>query len=186
MMNGLNPFDASIMGFVQENLHNPVTDAVFPVITYLGEAGIFWILLSLGLLVWRKTRSCGFLMLLAMLGAFLTGEVILKNIVCRPRPCQEYPDFVTMLIPPPGSYSFPSGHSSSSFAAAAVLFRFSKKWGAAAFVLAALIAFSRIFLFVHYPTDVLAGTALGIFFGLLTLFLYEKVFLPRWKDRQKA
>lgn len=182
-MEGLNAFDAAVMGFVQANFHNPVTDAVFPVITYLGEAGIFWIALSLLLLFTKKYRRCAVLMLCAMAAAFVTGELIMKNIVCRPRPCQEFPDYVTMLIPPPGSYSFPSGHSSSSFAAAAVLLFFSKKWGLAATCMAALIAFSRIFLFVHYPTDVLAGTVLGIAFALLTLLVYRRAVLPKLERR---
>ena len=178
-MEGLNAFDAAVMGFVQANFHTQITDAVFPIITYLGEAGIVWIALSLVLLFTKKCRLCGVLMLCAMLGAFLTGEVLIENIVCRPRPCQQFPEYVAMLIPPPGSYSFPSGHSSSSFAAATVLFGFSKKWGVSAFVLAFLIALSRVFLFVHYPTDVLAGVALGILFGLLTLFVYRHAVRPK-------
>lgn len=183
-MNGLNPFDAAIMGFVQTYFHNPVTDTIFPIITYLGEAGMIWILIGVTLLFFKKTRLCGFLLLVAMLGGFLTGEVFLKNVICRPRPCHDFPNYVSMLIPIPGSYSFPSGHSASSFAAATVLFYHFKKWGIAAYVLAFLIAFSRIFLFVHYPTDVLAGTALGFTFAAITLFLCYKVILPAIKNRK--
>lgn len=179
ILEGLNFFDASVMGFVQAHFHNPVTDAIFPVITYFGEAGVGWILLSLLLLFTKKYRRCGVLMLGAMLGAFLAGEVVLKNLVCRPRPFVDYPDYVTLLIHPPGSYSFPSGHSSSSFAAAAVLFHFNRKGGTAALVGAALVAFSRIFLFVHYPTDVLAGILFGLFFALLTLWINRKFSEPK-------
>lgn len=79
---------------------------------------------------------------------------------------------------PPGSYSFPSGHSSSSFAAATILFLRHKKSGCAAFAAAALIAFSRVFLFVHYPTDILAGTLLGVLCALFVHFVYRKRFAP--------
>lgn len=170
-MTGINFFDTVVMTFIQEHFHNPVSDALFPLITYLGEAGVVWIALSLVLLCFQKYRKCGVLMLLAMLEAFLTGELLLKNLVCRPRPCQEFPNYVQMLVPPPSSFSFPSGHSSSSLAAATVLFLHSKKLGCAAYFLALLIVFSRVFLFVHYPTDVLAGMAFGIFFGVLTVSL---------------
>lgn len=173
-MEGVNLFDSAVMSLIQENFHNPVTDAVFPVITGLGEAGIFWIVLAVFLLIFKKTRRGGILVLCAMAVTFITGELIVKNIVCRPRPCQQFSEFTAMLIPPPSSYSFPSGHSASSFAAATVLFSFSKKWGAAALILAALIAFSRMFLFVHWPTDVLAGMALGICFGILTVAFYKR------------
>lgn len=180
-MDGVTFLDASVMGMVQGHCHNAFTDAVFPIITYLGEYGALWIALSLGLLLFKKYRRWGALMLCAMAGGFLMGEVLIKNLMCRPRPFQQFPAQGILLIPPPTGYSFPSGHSCSSFAAATVLFSFSKKWGGCAFLLAGLIAFSRVFLFVHWPTDVLAGSALGIIFGLLAIFLYRRQVLPRIK-----
>lgn len=176
---GIPAFDAVLMEWVQTHLHNPFTDAFFPVITYLGEAGIVWILFSAVLLFFKKTRRTGILVLLAMLLGFLTGELFLKNIICRPRPCMDFPDF-PMLIEPPRSFSFPSGHSASGFAAAWVLFLRHRKWGWTAFILAALIAFSRIFLFVHYPTDVLAGFLLG------TLFACSIYFVNCYLERRAA
>ena len=136
-MNGLNPFDQAVMGFVQTHCHNPLADAVFPVITYLGEGGALWIILAVALLIFgRKTgRKTGVLMLLAMLAGLLIGELALKNIVCRPRPFVEFPDYAKALIPPalippPSGYSFPSGHSCSSFAAATVIFMLPALWPA--------------------------------------------------------
>lgn len=172
----MNPFDSTVMAFIQAHCHNAATDAVFPVITYLGENGLFWILLALLLIVLGKKRGwrvTGCLMLGAMLLGLLTGEVILKNIVCRPRPFQEMD--MALLIPPPGGWSFPSGHSCSSFAAATAIFLRDKRFGAAALVLAALIAFSRVFLFVHYPTDVLAGSALGVLCALVVNYGYRRL-----------
>ncbi len=161
-MSGINAFDAGILTFVQAHCHNPVTDAVFPVITYLGEAGLFWLGLLGILALFQKTRRCGLLGICAVAVGFLLGELILKGLVCRPRPFVAAPELYPGLIPRPSGYSFPSGHTCASFAAASVLWKHFKKAGTAALVLAALIGFSRLFLFVHYPTDVLAGMALGV------------------------
>lgn len=181
-MDWTNPFDNALMGLIQENLHNAVTDAVFPIVTYLGEAGCFWILLSLILLLFKKTRKCGIYALCAVALGFLLGELGLKQLLCRPRPFQTVSGDIRLLIPFPGGYSFPSGHTTASFAAATVCFKFSKKWGGAALVLAALIGFSRVFLFVHWPTDVLAGAALGIGSALLILWISPKIEAKRRKD----
>lgn len=173
----MNPFDHAIMAFIQAHLHNPVTDAVFPVITYLGESGVFWILLALLFILLGKRygwRVTGCLMLGAMLLGLLTGELAIKNLVCRPRPFQEISADIRLLIPPPSGWSFPSGHSCASFAAATSVFLKDKRWGTAALILAALIAFSRVFLFVHYPTDVLAGSALGVLCALAVSFAYGR------------
>lgn len=183
-MADLNFFDAGVMDFVQRHLHNAVTDALFPMVTYLGELGAVWVILAVVLLFFAKTKRCGGLMLLSMLAAFLVGEVFLKNVVDRPRPFQTYPGAVQLLIQEPASWSFPSGHSAASFAAATVVFAYFRRWGAAALGLAALIAFSRVFLFVHYPTDVLAGAALGALCALGVLAVFHKLALPhlsRWK-----
>ncbi len=174
----MNPFDSAVMTFVQSGFHNPVTDTIFPAVTYLGESGIFWILLSLLIIaLGRKNgwRTTGCLMLAAMLLGLLLGEIALKNIICRPRPFQEMPE-ISLLIPPPSGYSFPSGHSCASFAAATIIFLKDKRPGTAALALAALIAFSRVFLFVHDPTDVLAGSLLGVLCALAAAYGYRRLF----------
>ncbi len=174
----MNPFDSAVMTFVQSGFHNPITDTIFPAVTYLGESGIFWILLSLLIIaLGRKNgwRTTGCLMLAAMLLGLLLGEIALKNIICRPRPVQEMPE-ISLLIPPPSGYSFPSGHSCASFAAATIIFLKDKRPGTAALALAALIAFSRVFLFVHYPTDVLAGSLLGVLCALAAAYGYRRLF----------
>lgn len=174
-MEGINVFDGAVMAFIQAHCHNPFTDAVFPVITYFGESGLFWIGVSLVLLFFKRTRRCGVFAICAIALGFLVGELGIKNIVCRPRPYQMFPDYTALLAQVPSGYSFPSGHTCSSFAVATVYFKFSKKWGAAALVLAALIGFSRVFLFFHWPTDVLAGVGLGITCALLVLWAAPKI-----------
>lgn len=174
-MDLINTFDSTVINFIQEHFHSFVTDAVFIFSTNLGEYGFIWILSSVIMLFFKKSRRCGFIALVALLLSFLAGEVLLKNIICRPRPFMQAEDF-KLLIPPPSGYSFPSGHSASSFTAATVYYAFNKKIGRWAFVLATLIAFSRVFLYVHFPTDILAGAALGIGFALLSLSLAPRLF----------
>ena len=94
----------------------------------------------------------------------LIGNVALKNWVARPRPCWLDPN-VPLLIDLPKDYSFPSGHTLASVIAAAALTRANRKFGWIAMPLAALIAFSRLYLFVHFPSDVLASVALGLAIG---------------------
>lgn len=181
-MPGLNPFDGGILTFVQTYLHNPVTDQIFPIFTNLGEGGLLWFAVALLLLLFKSTRRSSALMLCAMAVGFLLGEVGIKNLVCRPRPFAAYPGLYELLIPPPSGFSFPSGHTCASFAAATVLTARRDQPGwyhwaivGAAWVFALLIAFSRIFLFVHYPTDVLAGGLLGTLSALAVLWADKKL-----------
>ena len=166
-------FDAAVMEFVQAHLHNAVTDFLFPVITYLGEGGAVWLIIAAVLLCFKKTRTTGVLVLVTMLLTFVTGELCLKNLICRPRPCHLFPD-VPLLVGRPDSFSFPSGHSASSFTAAVMLtLRLKKAWPA--LLLAAAIAFSRVFLFVHFPTDILAGALLGTAFAAAVYLVHRKM-----------
>lgn len=170
--------EISILLWMQENLRCAFTDWLFPAVTFLGDKGLVWIAAAVVLLFFKKYRKWGVLVLAALLITTLAGEVVLKNVIARPRPCTLFPD-MELLIHRPDSYSFPSGHSASSFAAAVVLLKCRKAFGIPAFILAFLIAFSRMFLFVHYPTDVLAGAALGIVMGLLTCWVGEKLFFQK-------
>lgn len=174
-LSGIPGFDAAVMTYIQENLHNALTDFLFPIITCLGEAGAVWLLTAAVLLCFKKTRTTGILVLVTMALTFLTGELGLKNLICRPRPCHTFPE-VPLLVPCPDSFSFPSGHSASSFTAAVMLFLRHKKQAWPALILAALIAFSRVFLFVHYPTDVLAGALLGTLFALAVYSVFRRRF----------
>ncbi len=144
-----------------QSIHNSILDLFFSSVTHLGDGGIFWILICLILLCTKKYRKWGILFMISMLCCFLIGNIALKNLVARARPCWVNPD-VPLLIGNPKDYSFPSGHSMISFTGALSVWYANKKWGIAAFILAAFIAFSRLYLFVHYPTDVLLGTLIGL------------------------
>lgn len=140
-----------------------------PAVTHLGDGGILWIALAILLLCLPKYRQTGLAMGIALLMGLLVCNLCLKPWVGRLRPfdyqLQHYGRVIPLLIKAPTDFSFPSGHTIASFEAATVLLLRHKKWGIAAMVLAALIAFSRLYLYVHFPTDVLVSVALGIGFG---------------------
>ena len=163
-------------------LHNEFLDTFLPIITSFGNAGIGWIVLSLLLLCIPKYRKAGLSMALALLFCLLIGNLTLKPLVARMRPYSYFPD-MTLLIPPQKDFSFPSGHTFASFAAATALFLHHKKEGAAAYILAVVIAFSRLYLYVHFPSDVLAGLILGVASGWTAYKLvdwYRQKYRPKW------
>ena len=153
-----------------QQIHTPLLDKILVFITSLGNAGWFWIVLGLVLLCVKRYRKYGVLVLGALIFSALFGNIILKPLVARQRPCW-INETVELLIRVPRDYSFPSGHTQASFAAATALFTENKKAGICAYVLAALIAFSRLYLSVHYPTDILAGALLGLFSALAACWL---------------
>lgn len=153
--------DSNILLFIQDVIRNPILTPFFVFITKLGNAGMIWIVFSLILLIPRKTRKIGIMGFCALLLTLIINNVIIKNLVGRIRP-YEVIDGLIPLIPKPMEYSFPSGHSASSFAAASVFYRtLPKKYGIPAVILAFLISFSRLYVGVHYPSDVLFGIISG-------------------------
>lgn len=162
----------SILYQIQE-WHRPVLDSVMVFVSTIGNSGMVWILLGLFLAVMPKYRKAGIWMLVAMLFSFLIGNILLKNIFERQRPCWLVPE-ISLLIENPKDYSFPSGHTLSSFTAAVTLVLYHKKEGICALFLASMIAFSRLYLFVHFPSDVLAGFLLGTGVAYLCFGLNKK------------
>ncbi|MCL1831409.1 MAG: phosphatase PAP2 family protein [Oscillospiraceae bacterium] len=153
-----------IVEFIQKNVRGDLLDKVMVVTTKLGDKGAAWVLTALLLIATKKHRPIGVAMLVALIFGVLISEVLMKPLVGRARPCAENPD-VALLIKRPRGYSFPSSHALVSFAAAAVVYCADKRWGLAAFVLAATIAFSRVYLYVHYLSDIIAGAFLGAAIG---------------------
>ena len=157
--------DAAIVSWITENLRSPLLNPVMIFITYLGEKGIFWISIGLILCFTRRYRKYGILMLLSLAVGCILGEGILKHLFARTRPVDALG--LQLLIEHPGGFSFPSGHSCSSFNAAMCLHLTNRKWRVPAFATAFLIAFSRVYHGVHYLTDILAGAVLGILLACL-------------------
>ena len=154
-------------------------------ITSLGDHGIFWILLAAVLFAVPRTRLMGSCMLLSICIGFLVGNVALKNMIARERPCWLDPS-VRLLIQVPRDFSFPSGHSLVSFEGAVSIFMFNRKWGLPALMLAVLIAFSRMYLFVHFPTDVLAGAILGTVIAWGVASAARRFYTGRCQDSKES
>ena len=154
-----------------QNIRTPFGDIIVPLISGLGNAGIIWIALTLVLLVIPKTRRSGLIMALALIADLILCNGILKNLVARTRP-YDVNTVVNLLIEKPVDYSFPSGHTAASFAAVTALYLAGeKKLWKPALVLSILIAFTRVYLYVHYPTDILGGIAVGIISGYIGFFI---------------
>lgn len=176
----MNSFELGLLDKIGEIFSCKFLDTVMPVITKLGDGGIFWIALSVILICFKRTRKIGITMGLSLLIGYIIGNVFLKNIVARTRP-YDVNSLVSVLIPKLKSFSFPSGHTLASFEGATSIFLHNKKYGIPAIILAVIIAFSRLYLYVHYPTDVLAGMVLGIAVSLLAKFIVDKIYLKRNK-----
>ncbi len=163
---------------IQQYLANDFLNLLIPRVSSLGDAGLIWIVLSVLLLLFPKTRKAGLASGIALLFMLVTGNMILKPLVARLRPFAVN-TAVELLIPPPTDFSFPSGHTYASFASASAIFRNSRRIGIPALILASLIAFSRLYLYVHYPTDVLFGILLGILAGWIGNRLSERLLRQR-------
>lgn len=150
-----------------QTLHTPVLDKFMTSVTKLGNAGIFWIILTVLFLLIPKMRKTGVVMAAALIIDLLLCNVLLKNFVARTRP-YDVNTGIQLLVAKLRDYSFPSGHTAASFASATALyFAGEKKLWKPALMLACLIAVSRLYLYVHYPTDVLGGVVIGIIAGYL-------------------
>ena len=160
--------------YAMQNLHSPILDKIMVAITYLGEKGIFWISIGVILLFFKKTRKCGLFMLISMMLGLIFGNGLLKNLVARQRPCW-IDNTINLLVANPKDFSFPSGHTLASFEAAITILLFDKRWGMAAVVTAFFIGISRLYLFVHFPTDVLAGAVLGSIIAVTVYHLGNKI-----------
>lgn len=156
-------WEFEILDWIQ-GLRGPWLDQVMVFVTSLADHGQLWLGLGLLFLCFPKTRHLGLATLFSVGLGYVTGNLVLKRVFARSRPCwirREMP----LLVPVPRDYSFPSGHTLVSFEGAASIWRHNRTWGAAALGLAALIAFSRMYLFVHFPTDILGGMVLGFVNG---------------------
>lgn len=156
-----------VLIWIQENIRQDWLNPVMRFVTSLGNAGIVWIIAALVLLCFAKTRKAGAGCALALIFSLIVNNLILKNLVNRTRPFDAIPE-LSVLITKPTDASFPSGHTGSSIAVGLViLLMLPRKYGIPAMVLAVLISLSRLYVGVHYPTDVLGGAVSGIFCGLL-------------------
>ncbi len=179
------PFDLAVFEWVQ-SIQNPILTAIMVVITTLGDAGIIFILLGIVLLLTKKYRKAGFAILVALVVMLVCNDLILKELFARTRPFNldetvyawwheiyKYPNF---NIDKPSSFSFPSGHTSSAFAAALALLWYDRKLGIPTTIFAALMGFSRIYVEVHYCTDVIGAIIVSAVYALIAILLVNLIY----------
>lgn len=190
--------EISILDWIQ-SMRTPIGDVVIPFITKLGDAGMIWILLSVVLLLNPRTRKSGAILAVALCVDVVLCNGILKNLFRRIRPC-DVNTSIQLLVARPDDFSFPSGHTAASFAAVAALMlagekkrpkgipvcqrkmAIERKLWIPALVLAVFIAFSRLYLYVHYPTDILGGIVVGIFAGCAGYWIVKQL----WKKKKSC
>lgn len=162
MTEAITSLDGQILLFIQEHIRCGFLDVIMKAASWLGDNGLVWIIAAVLLLIFPKTRRGGLDTALCLAAASALNNLGIKNIVARARPYTVI-EGLEILVEPLSSFSFPSGHSCSSFAAAfAIAMAFRGKGGGWAFLPACIIALSRLYVGVHYPTDVLCGAALGV------------------------
>ena len=149
-----------------QGIHQEWLTEILRFFTTIGESGLVWIVIAIVLTCIPKTRKCGLTMIIAMAITYLVGNLFLKNVIARPRPCA-VDTGVTLKIPFPSEYSFPSG--------AVTIFSYYRKAGILSLLMAAVIAFSRLYFFVHYPTDILGGMVLGTLDAVLAVYIVKRL-----------
>ena len=183
-------FDLPILDWIQAHLQSGFMDVAMPLITLLSEDGIFWMILATILLLFPRQRRTGLGMWLELAMGLVICNMILKPLVGRMRPYdfQELYNGVTikLLIDGLSDNSFPSGHTIAAFEACVALLCGNKKLGVPAVIMAFLVAFSRLYLYVHYPTDVIASIVLGSILAVIGYWLAGKIVKPVKKGKYET
>ncbi len=170
-LSGGKKMDCAVIKYVQEHFHNKFTDFIFPLLSRMGNGGAVWLAIAFYFGYSKITRPFALMLFFSLALSHVLSQ-ILKPIIGRPRPFVVHP-CGRLLIHTPGGYSCPSGHSATSFAAATIILIADRRFGLLAFCMAFGIAFSRVFLFVHYPSDTIIGSLLGVLCAILVLYLYK-------------
>jgi undecaprenyl-diphosphatase len=174
----INIFDNYVLFTIRKYMQNKYLDRLMPIVTSMGNLGIIWIMMAVVLILDKPYRLIGNIVILTLIISTIVGEGIVKHVVRRVRPCN-YENNLSLLIAKPISYSFPSGHTLSSFAVAEVLSMYFSQYKLIFIGIAFLIALSRLYLYVHYPTDVIAGIIIGIFCSKLIFMILQKGYLAK-------
>ena len=170
----MNEFELKILDFIQETFRCAFLDWFMPLVTKLGDAGIFWIIVAVILLITKKYRKVGAMMGVALIMGLLVVNCGIKPLVDRVRPYDMPGVNIDLLVDRLHDGSFPSGHTVACFEASVVLMLNDKRLGIPALVIAVLVSLSRLYLYVHYPTDVLTSVVLGTAFAFLAVKIVNK------------
>ena len=185
----IQSWDVSCLNWIREHIANPVLDVFFSLVTHLGDGGIFWIICAVVMLFFQKTRKTGIMMGASLALGLILGNGLLKNLFGRVRPFDldgAYGSMMTvddLLVSKPGDKSFPSGHTLACFECAFVLLYRDKRFGIPALAIAVAVGFSRLYLYLHYPTDIFGGILLGLFNAVLAVIIVNAVFKAIEKKR---
>ena len=174
MIDIINNFDFMVLDWIQAHLRCAFLDAVMPVVTYLGWKGAFFIACAVLMLFFSKWRKTGWSIGVALLLGLIVCNMIVKPLVARIRPYDLRA--VALLIAPETDFSFPSGHTIAAFEFATTFALCKKKWAVPVYILAFVTAFSRLYLYMHYPTDVFVSIILGSLFGVLGVKIVDKIY----------
>ncbi|MBS4461775.1 phosphatase PAP2 family protein [Aerococcaceae bacterium zg-B36] len=164
-------YELLLMDWIRQHLQSEFVQTVLVFFTRIGDFGIVWIALTVLLILFQRTRRLGVTLCITLALMLIINNGLLKNMIERARPCQ-IQEQVKLLIECPKSFSFPSGHASSSFAVFGVFLftpNIKSYWKWLVFILASVIAFSRIYLFVHFPSDILVGSMVGMLLAWITI-----------------
>lgn len=173
MLSWIQYIDWAVLHWIRDTMQCGVLDVLMPIITTLGNGGAVWLLAAIAMLISKKYRRYGLAMLTGLLAGVIIGNLGMKNIFARPRPC--WLETVQLLIASPTDYSFPSGHTLASVIGAYAVTAANRKLGIIAIPLAALVAFSRLYLYVHFPSDVLASVVLGMVIAAVSVTLFKRM-----------
>lgn len=175
MLEFIQNIDFTILDFIHNNLTSPRLNPVMTFITTLGNGGAIWIVITILMLFSKKYKKTGIMMTIGLVLCLITGNVILKPYVARLRPFQ-IAEGINLLIKTPHDFSFPSGHTYSSILSGTIIFLQHRKEGICALILGILISFSRLYLYVHFPSDVFAGAILGVMTAIFSIKLTQYLF----------
>lgn len=171
----MNAFEVIILKAINSALSYKLLDYIFLFISLIGDKGMIWIILSVILIAFKKTRKAGVCTAISLIICLLAGNLFLKPLIGRMRP-YDFEQSIKLLVAPLSDASFPSGHTMAAFAFSFAFAHFYKKQAIFFYAIASLMAFSRIYLMVHYPTDVIGGVIFGIIFGYVAIRIVERIF----------
>lgn len=174
-MNRIVEFDIAVLDFIREHFSCAFLDAIVPPISFLGNGGLIFIVAAVLMVFWKRTRKTGAMTGAALIFGLLICNLFLKPLVARIRPF-DLVEGISVIINKPNDYSFPSGHTTAAFELATVWMLRDKRFGVPALVFAFVMAFTRMYLYVHYPTDIIGGMIIGIVCGLLGYFVVDKLY----------
>ncbi len=173
MFQAIQDIDFYILDFLQTMARSPFWDKFLAFFTSLGDPFMFVCYAAL-LLAISKTRRDGLMVSGGMLTGLLVGELLIKNLVRRARPCWLHPE-VELLVKNPKDYSFPSGHTMTMTILCIILIYNHPKLAYGLIPAWLLLVYSRMYLYLHFPSDILAGIALGVVIGILTIKITPKI-----------